>query len=164
HGVTMAAQTATGIPSFHECAGSTIDGLFHAEPHLLAGGLGDQDQPTYEQSIRGIIERAGAHTIAAIILEPVQGAGGVKIPPEGYLQAVRKIWDEYDILFIADEVICGFGRTGKMFGADHWNVVPDMMTIAKGITSGYSQLGGVMVNDEIHDTLINYDGVISHAF
>src|SRR5699024_390037 len=63
-----------------------------------------------------------------------------------------------------DEVICGFGRTGKMFGADHWNVVPDMMTIAKGITSGYSQLGGVMVNDEIHDTLINYDGVISHGF
>lgn len=164
HGVTMAAQTATGIPSFHEFAGSTIDGIFHAEPHLLACELGDQDQPNYEQSIRGIIEREGAHTIAAIILEPVQGAGGVNIPPEGYLQAVRKICDEYDILFIADEVICGFGRTGKMFGVDHWNVVPDMMTIAKGITSGYSQLGGVMVNDEIHDTLINYDGVISHGF
>src|SRR5699024_7388530 len=105
-----------------------------------------------------------AHTIAAIILEPVQGAGGVNIPPEEYLQAVRKICDEYDILFIADEVICGFGRTGKMFGVDHWNVVSAMMIIAKGITSGYSQLGGVMVNDEIHDTLINYDGVISHGF
>src|SRR5699024_6433686 len=104
------------------------------------------------------------HTIAAIILEPVQGAGGVNIPPEGYLQAGRKICDEYDILFIAAEVICGFGRTGKMVCADQWNVVADMLTIAKGITSGYSQLGGVMVNDEIHDTLINYDGVISHGF
>lgn len=94
----------------------------------------------------------------------MQGAGGVNIPPEGYLEAVRKICDEHNILFIADEVICGFGRTGKMFGVNNWNVVPDMMSIAKGITSGYSQLGGVMMNDEIRETIANFDAVIPHGF
>src|SRR5699024_2275770 len=93
HGVTMAAQTATGIPSFHEFAGSTIDGIFHAEHHLLACELLYQDHPNYEQSIRGIIEHEGAHTNAAIMREPVQGEGVVNIPTEGYLQAIRKIRD-----------------------------------------------------------------------
>lgn len=164
HGVTMAAQTATGIPTFNEFAGSNIDGVFHAEAHLLNCELGDQDDPNYTNSIRGIIEREGADTIAGIILEPVQGAGGVNMPPEGYLQAVRDICDEFNILFLADEVICGFGRTGKMFGVDNWQVTPDMMSIAKGLTSGYAQLGGVMMNEEIRQTFANYDGVLSHGF
>lgn len=160
----MAAQTATGIPTFNEFAGSNIDGVFHAEAHLLNCELGDQDDPNYANSIRGIIEREGADTIAGIILEPVQGAGGVNMPPEGYLQAVRDICDEFNILFLADEVICGFGRTGKMFGVDNWQVTPDMMSIAKGLTSGYAQLGGVMMNEEIRQTFANYDGVLSHGF
>src|SRR5690606_10271067 len=103
-------------------------------------------------------------TIAAIILEPVQGSGGVHIPPEGYLQAVRKLCDEFEILLIADEVICGFGRTGKMFAVNHWDIEPDLMSIAKGISSGYSQLGGVMISDEVRDVIVNYDGVLSHGF
>lgn len=164
HGVTMAAQTATGIPAFHEFAGSKIDDVYHATAHLLNCELGDKNDPNYEQSIRGIIEREGADTIAGIIVEPIQGAGGVNIPPQGYLQAIRDICDEYDILFHADEVICGFGRTGKMFGVDNWDVVPDMMSIAKGVSSGYAQLGGVIVNDDIKKTLDEYDAVLAHGF
>ncbi|MEI3611343.1 aminotransferase family protein [Pseudogracilibacillus sp. SO30301A] len=164
HGVTLAAQTATGIPAFHEFAGSFIDGVFHALPHQLECELGDKEHPNYAESIRGIIEREGDDTIAGIILEPVQGAGGVNIPPEGYMQAVRKICDEYDILMMADEVICGFARTGKMFGVENWDIVPDMMSIAKGITSGYAQLGGVMVNDEIKATIDGYEAVMAHGF
>lgn len=164
HGVTVAAQTATGLPTFNQFAGSNIDGIVRATAHLLDSELGDKNAPNYENSIRATIEREGADTIAGIIIEPVQGAGGVNIPPEGYLEAVRKICDEFDILFMADEVICGFGRTGKMFGVDNWNVVPDMMSIAKGLTSGYSQLGGVLMNDEIKETLASFDAVIPHGF
>lgn len=164
HGVTVAAQTATGLAAFHNFAGSNIDGVVRATAHLLNSELGDKNDPHYEDSILGTIEREGADTIAGIMIEPIQGAGGVNIPPAGYLEVVRKICDEHDILFMADEVICGFGRTGKMFGVDNWNVVPDMMSIAKGLTSGYSQLGGVMMNDEIKETISNFDAVIPHGF
>ncbi len=164
HGVTLASQTATAIPAFHEFAGSFIEDIHHALPHELECELGDKDHPNYTESIRGIIEREGSDTIAGILLEPVQGAGGVNIPPKGYMQAVRDICDEYDILMMADEVITGFGRTGEMFGVNNWDVVPDTMSIAKGLTSGYSQLGGVMVNDEIKNTLDNYDAVMAHGF
>lgn len=164
HGVTIAAQTATYVPAFHQFSGSKVPGVFHAKPHLTNCELGDKSDPNYEGCIRAIVEKEGADTIAAVILEPVQGSGGVYIPPEGYLEAVRKLCDEYNILLIADEVICGFGRTGKMFGVENWNVVPDLMTIAKGITSGYSQLGGVLIKQSIRDTLVEYDDVLAHGF
>ncbi|WP_342744923.1 aspartate aminotransferase family protein [Fredinandcohnia onubensis] len=164
HGVTVAAQTATFIPHFHNFSGSNIEEVYHAKPYLTNCELGDKSDPNFKGSIRDIVEREGADTIAAIIIEPVQGSGGVNIPPEGYMQAVRKLCDEFGILFIADEVICGFGRTGKMFGVENWNVVPDLMSIAKGITSGYSQLGGVLLNDKIRNTISQYDGVLAHGF
>lgn len=164
HGVTIAAQTATYVPAFHQFSGSKVPGVLHAKPHLTNCELGDKSDPNYEGCIRDIVEKEGADTIAAVILEPVQGSGGVYIPPEGYLQAVRKLCDEYNILFIADEVICGFGRTGKMFGVENWDVVPDLMTIAKGITSGYSQLGGVLIKQSIRDTLVEYEDVLAHGF
>ncbi|MDQ0337806.1 putrescine aminotransferase [Caldalkalibacillus uzonensis] len=164
HGVTIAAQTATNVPAFHEFSGSQISGVFHAKPHLTHCELGERSDPNYEGCIRYIVEKEGADTIAAVILEPVQGSGGVYIPPEGYLQAVCKLCDEYNILFIADEVICGFGRTGTMFGVEHWGVVPDLMTFAKGVTSGYAQLGGVLIKQSIRDTLVEYDDVLAHGF
>lgn len=164
HGVTQAAQSATGIPTTHEFAGASVEGFYHATPHLTNCELGDKTDPNYEQSIRYLIEKEGADTIAAVIIEPVQGAGGVNLPPEGYLQAVRQLCDEFDILFIADEVICGFGRTGKMFGVENWDVVPDLMCIAKGITSGYSQLGGVMLSDKVREAIIKHDGIMAHGF
>lgn len=164
HGVTIAAQTATAIPLFHQFSNSGISDVFHAKPHLTNCELGDRSHPDYEGSIRDIVEKEGADTIAAVIVEPVQGSGGVHMPPDGYLEAVRKLCNEFGVLFIADEVICGFGRTGKMFGVDNWEVVPDLMCVAKGISSGYSQLGGVLIKQEIRDTLVQYDQVLAHGF
>lgn len=164
HGVTIGAGTATHLMGFHKFADLQVTNMFHAKAHLTNCELGDRSDPDYANSIRGIVEREGAETIAAVILEPVQGSGGVHIPPDGYLQAVRKLCDEYDILLIADEVICGFGRTGQMFGVDHWAIVPDLMCIAKGITSGYAQLGGVLLSNKIRETILQFDQVMAHGF
>ncbi|PTX53703.1 adenosylmethionine-8-amino-7-oxononanoate aminotransferase [Melghirimyces profundicolus] len=164
HGVTIAAGTATTLTGFHKFAGTHIGDVYHAKPHLTRCELGDKDDPDYKGCIRDIVEKEGPETVAAVILEPVQGSGGVYIPPEGYLKAVRQLCDEYHILFIADEVICGFGRTGRMFGVDHWGVIPDIMCVAKGITSGYVPLGGVLLNQAIHQTLVQYDQVLAHGF
>lgn len=138
--------------------------IVNAKAHVTECELGDKNHPEYEGSIRSIIEKEGKDKIAAVIVEPIQGAGGVHIPPDEYLQAIRKLCDENDIHLIADEVICGFGRTGKMFGVDHWNIVPDFMSIAKGITSGYAQLGGVVMREKIRDAISQFDGMLAHGF
>ncbi|MEH7378727.1 MULTISPECIES: aminotransferase family protein [Bacillaceae] len=164
HGVTIGAQTLTGIEPFTVFSGSKQYDVVHAAPHLTNCELGDKTDPNYENSIRAAIEREGAETIAAVIIEPVQGAGGVHVSPTGYLQAVRKLCDENEVLFIADEVICAFGRTGTMFGVENWDVVPDFMSVAKGITSGYAQLGGVLIRDHIKEEISQYPGALAHGF
>src|SRR5699024_705733 len=131
HGVAMGATSATGIPEFWEFAGLSPE-FYHIET-------------TSSDELKNIIEEEGPETIAAFMAEPILGAGGVIVPPENYFKEVRDICDQYNILFIADEVITGFGRTGKMFGMEHWKVIPDMMTIAKGVSSGYVPLGGVVL-------------------
>ncbi len=152
HGVAMGATSATGLAAFWDLASSLAPGFLHV----------DNFSP---EALRATIEREGPETIAAFIAEPVQGAGGVHIPPDDYFPKVREICDEYGILFIADEVITGFGRTGKMFACEHWGVVPDMMLIAKGITSGYIPLGGVMMTERIHREFIELStGVLLHGF
>src|SRR5699024_3954726 len=161
HGVTVASQTATGIPAFHEFANFNVEGIHRAESHLTACEQGDTSHPDFEKSIRGIIEKEGADSIAGVILEPVQGAGGVNLPPEGYIKAVRDLCDEYNILMIADEVICGFGRTVEMFGVNHWGVVPDIMSVAKDISSVYPQLCVASVNEEIKHTIQVYDALLA---
>lgn len=112
------------------------------------------------------IEELGAHKVAAVIMEPVLGTGGVIVPPAGYFSAVRDVCDRYDVLMIADEVITGFGRTGAWFGSDHDGVVPDLLTFAKGVTSGYLPLGGVMVRRHIRDAMRNAPGdpPLMHVF
>lgn len=164
HGVTVAAQRATGIDAYREFSGSGDPNIMNAVAHAVECEQGDTTHSDYGNSIRGIIEREGKEKIAAVILEPIQGAGGVHVPPAGYLQAVRQLCDENDIHLIADEVICGFGRTGKMFGVNHWDVVPDLMSVAKGITSGYAQLGGVIMREEVRDTIGEFDGMLAHGF
>ncbi|MBU5211637.1 aspartate aminotransferase family protein [Heyndrickxia sp. FSL W8-0496] len=164
HGVTVAAQRATGIDVYRDFSGSMDPDILNAKAHVTECELGDKSHPEYEGSIRSIIEKEGKDKIAAVIVEPIQGAGGVHIPPDEYLQAIRKLCDENDIHLIADEVICGFGRTGKMFGVDHWNIVPDFMSIAKGITSGYAQLGGVVMREKIRDAITQFDGMLAHGF
>ncbi|KMY55608.1 aminotransferase [Bacillus sp. FJAT-27231] len=165
HGVTMGATSATGVPEFKEMITAIAPDFLHALPFQTECELGDKSAPGYDRSIRGMIETEGPETIAAVILEPVQGVGGVRIPPEGYLKAIRALCDEYGIFMITDEVICGFGRTGKMFGVEHWDVVPDLMSVAKGITSGYVQLGAVMMSEKLRDELAELsESVFFHGF
>ncbi len=105
----------------------------------------------YLNHLEEIIQYEGPETIAAVLVESVTGTNGVIVPPDGYLQGVRELCDRYKILFIADEVMSGFGRTGKWFAVDYWGVVPDIMTMAKGLTSAYAPLGAVAMRDEIAD-------------
>lgn len=105
----------------------------------------------YLNHLEEIIQLEGPETIAAIMLEPVTGTNGIIIPPEGYLQGVRDLCDHYHILLIADEVMSGFGRTGEWFAVEHWMVVPDLMTMAKGLSSGYAPLGAVAMRENIAD-------------
>lgn len=159
HGVAAASTSATGIPEFWDMAGHMMTDFTHAKSPYEIG----TEQAI--NSLRQVIEENGAETIAAFLVEPIQGAGGVLVPPTDYFKEVRKVCDEYDILFIADEVITGFGRTGKMFGMENWGVIPDMMTIAKGITSGYIPLGGVVISDAIHNVLKEKSkGTLFHGF
>ncbi|WP_173918641.1 aspartate aminotransferase family protein [Halobacillus sp. Marseille-Q1614] len=159
HGVAAASTSATGIQEFWDMAGHIMNDFVHAETSY------QRTTKEAAASLRQKIEEEGPETIAAFIAEPVQGAGGVLMPSEGYFREVRKLCDEYGILFIADEVITGFGRTGEMFGLDNWGVIPDVMTFAKGVTSGYMPLGGVVISDKIHEVLIAHSkGTLFHGF
>jgi taurine--2-oxoglutarate transaminase len=112
-----------------------------------------------------LIAHEGPATIAAIILESVPGTAGIMVPPPGYMAGVREICDRHGIVFIADEVMAGFGRTGKWFGIDNFDVVPDLLTFAKGVTSGYVPLGGVAINDAIYNTFADraYPGGLTYS-
>lgn len=140
HGVAMGATSATQIENFRKFTTTLPPGFIYT----------DNTSPA---ALRDLIEQEGAETIAAFISEPVQGTGGVVVAPEKYFQEVRQICDEYNILLIADEVITGFGRTGTYFGMEHYQTIADVMTIAKGITSGYIPLGGVVLSEKIHQEL-----------
>jgi len=107
------------------------------------------------RALEEAILKEGPETVAAFIAEPVQGAGGVIIPPDDYFPRVREICDQYEVLFIADEVITGFGRTGRWFGLHHWGVQPDIMSFAKGVTSGYLPLGGIQISDAIREVILS---------
>jgi len=117
------------------------------------------------QDIENAIIKEGAENVAAVILEPISGSSiGAIVPKDGYMQAVREICTKHDVLFIADEVMTGVGRTGKNFAVDHWNVVPDMICMAKGLSGGYAPLGAVAVQDFIHETFKNGSGKFAHGF
>lgn len=168
HGIAMGALAATGIPTYHEGFGPQVPGFIHlTPPYAYRHGIDMSDDEfiaALVQELEETIEREGADTIAAMIGEPVQGAGGVVVPPDGYWQAIAPVLKKHNILLIFDEVICGFGRTGKMFGMLQYGVTPDIVSFAKGITSGYIPLGGVGVSDAIWDTLSTPDRMFMHGF
>lgn len=139
HGVAMGATSATGIPEFHKFTTSIAPDFYYVDSSV--------------EALQEMIDTEGADSIAAFISEPVQGSGGVNIPSEGYFEQVKKICEENDILFISDEVICGFGRTGTKFGMEQFGIVPDIITMAKGITSGYAPLGGMVISEKLHQEL-----------
>ena len=168
HGSTMAGASLGGMKPMHAQGGLPIPGIVHIEqPYWYENG-GDMSPAEYGLRAAGRladkIEELGAQNVAAFIGEPLQGAGGVIIPPATYWPEVERICRHYGILLIADEVICGFGRTGRWFGCEHFSFAPDFMTLAKAITSGYQPLGAVMVADRVADVLIEKGGDFNHGY
>src|SRR3954453_11008493 len=154
HGVTMAAMSATSLPNYQKMFGPMIPEFLQVAPPYPYRWPGNGDAGIgAADAVEEAINEHGADTIAAIICEPVMGAGGVIVPPPTYFPRLREICDRHGILLIADEVITGFGRTGKWFALGHWGIEPDLMSFAKGITSGYLPLGGVMISKQIHQAM-----------
>jgi len=158
HGATAGAMALTGDPRRWPWEPALMPGVVHfLDPyryrstfHRVNPDISEADfTQDYLNHLEEIINLEGPESIAAILLETVTGTNGVIIPPEGYLPGVRALCDKYGTLLICDEVMSGFGRTGEWFAVDHWNVVPDMITMAKGLTSGYAPLGAVAMTDEI---------------
>lgn len=167
HGSTVAGASLGGMSGMHEQGDLPIPGIVHIPQPYWFGEGGDKTPEEFgiwaaEQLEKKILE-LGVDNVAAFIAEPIQGAGGVIIPPESYWPKIKEILARYDILFVADEVICGFGRTGQWFGSDYYGLKPDLMTIAKGLTSGYIPMGGVIVRDEVVKVL-NEGGDFNHGF
>ncbi len=158
HGATYGAIAATGDPRRLAWEPLTMPGVVHfLDPYRYRSTFHrtqpdlpeDEFTQDYLNHLEEVIQYEGPHTIAAILIETVTGTNGVIIPPQGYLQGVRALCDRYGILLICDEVMSGFGRTGAWFAVDHYGVVPDLMTMAKGLTSGYAPLGAVAMKPEI---------------
>jgi len=165
HGVGLATTSLTGLPSCTEPFDLPLPGFVHVPgPHSYGSGKSHEDYAAWcLAETEKAIEREGAHTIAAFFAEPVQGAGGVVVPPPGHLQALRALCRRHEILFVADEVITGFGRLGAWFGSVLWDLEPDLLTTAKGITSGYLPLGATLVSNEIASAL-ETGGTLAHGF
>jgi putrescine aminotransferase len=168
HGSTVGAASLSGMPWMHAQAGLPIPNILHIEQPYWFGLGGDLDPAEFGRRIARqlatTIEEVGVDKVAAFIAEPVQGAGGAVIPPATYWPEIQKICDQYGILLIADEVITGMGRLGHWFGSEHYGIRPDLMTFAKGVTSGYQPLGGVMVGDRVGNVLVDKGGEFYHGF
>ncbi len=167
HGVTLAAMSATGIASYWPMFEPRVPGFSHIPspyPYRYEAPDGTSQGIAAANELEQAILREGPNTVAMFLAEPVQGAGGVIVPQDDYFPRIREICDQYDVLLVSDEVITGFGRTGKWFGLEHWGIEPDIMQFAKAITSGYFPLGGIGVNDEIANVLDTGDMVWMHAY
>jgi len=157
HGSTMGGASLSGMSAMHEQGGLPIPDIVHIDqPHWYAEG-GDMTPEAFgiarARQLEEMIAHLGEHRVAAFIAEPVQGAGGVIIPPDSYWPEIQRICDAHEILLIADEVICGFGRTGEWFGSVQYGIRPDIMTIAKGLSSGYLPIGGSILSDGVAEVI-----------
>ncbi|MDT8388463.1 MAG: aspartate aminotransferase family protein [Thiogranum sp.] len=168
HGSTVAGASLGGMQPMHGQGDLPVPGIVHIEqPYWYADGgelSPDEFGVRVARRLEEKINQLGVDQVAAFIAEPIQGAGGVIIPPDSYWPEIRRICSEYDILLVIDEVICGFGRTGEWFGSDYYGLQPDLMPIAKGLSSGYLPIGGVMVSDRVAETLIEEGGEFFHGF
>ena len=164
HGVTGIAASMGGLPSNHDDFDLPISLRFlHVEcPHHYGRALPGESESAFASRLANQLEQTileeGPETVAAFIAEPVMGAGGVIVPPAGYFEAVQSVLRKYDVLMIADEVICGFGRTGSMFGSTTFGICPDILTCAKGLSSGYLPISAVMVNDKLYRAIAANSG------
>ncbi len=172
HGLTYAAGSMTGIASYHRAFDLPVDGVFHVScPHYFRfGKRGESEEQFVDRlvgEIKDLIRREGADTIAAFIAEPIMATGGVFLPPVGYFEKVQAVLNENDILFIADEVITGFGRTGAWFATGLYNLKPDIVTLAKGITSAYFPVSASVISEKIWSVLVDASaefGSVMHGF
>ncbi|MBL29278.1 MAG: hypothetical protein CMM50_17240 [Rhodospirillaceae bacterium] len=172
HGVTVAAASMTGLPHVHAAFDLPLPGFLHTSaPHHYweaPAGMSEREFAAQLASDLDVLIRSeGPETVAAFIAEPVMGAGGVVVPPEGYYPLVQEVLRKHDVLFIADEVICGFGRLGTWFGCDYFGIEPDLMTIAKGLTSGYLPMSASVISEPIWDVVRDGSkelGVFGHGY
>lgn len=172
HGVTVASASLTGLPYNHMSFDLPLPGILHTGcPHY--GGFAQDGESEAQfvarlaQELDDMIQAEGPDTIAAFIGEPVMGAGGVIVPPAGYWEAIQAVLKKYDILLIADEVICGFGRTGKMFGCETMGIEPDVMVLSKQLSSSYMPISAVLVNDRVYQPVADESdriGVLGHGY
>ncbi|MBV8576960.1 MAG: aspartate aminotransferase family protein [Acetobacteraceae bacterium] len=154
HGVTMAAMSATGMESYRKMFGPLVPGFVQAPAPYAYRWTGNEEPGIgAADAVEKLLLAEGPDTVAAVIAEPVMGAGGVIPPPPSYFPRLREICDRHDVLLIADEVITGFGRTGRWFALGHWGVEPDLVSFAKGVTSGYLPFGGVIASKRVHDAI-----------
>ena len=168
HGSTMAGASLGGMAGMHAQGGLPIPGITHiGQPHWFASNRA-LSREAFGLQAAGWLEKRilelGPENVGAFIGEPVQGAGGVIVPPETYWPEIQRICDKYGILLVSDEVICGFGRTGYWFGCERFGFKPDLITFAKGVTSGYIPLGGVLVGDRVAKVLIEQGGEFNHGY
>ena len=167
HGSTVAGASLGGMTYMHEQGDLPIPGITHIPQPYWFGEGGDMSPEEFgiwaANQLEEKILELGVDNVGAFIAEPIQGAGGVIVPPATYWPRIKEILAKYDILFVADEVICGFGRTGEWFGSDFYDLKPDMMTIAKGLTSGYIPMGGLIVRDEVV-AVLHEGGDFNHGF
>jgi adenosylmethionine-8-amino-7-oxononanoate aminotransferase len=173
HGTTQGALSITGLPllkqQFEPLVPSTFrvpnTNYYRADQHPgFGGGSLEEFGRWAADQVAVAIEDEGPDTVAAVFLEPVQNAGGCFPPPPSYWQRVREICDEYDVLLVSDEVICAFGRLGHMFGAERFDYQPDMITCAKGLTSGYSPLGAMIASDKLMEPFLHGTGMFAHGY
>ena len=168
HGVTLAAASLSGLPNMHPQFDLPLPGFVHVPaPYWFAHG-GELTPEEYGRHAADALERKilelGPETVGAFVGEPVQGAGGVIIPPAGYWAAIQRICRKYDVLLIADEVVCGFGRTGRWFGSERFGIEPDIMTVAKGLSSGYVPIAAVLLGQRVGDALATANEEWAHGF
>lgn len=172
HGVTIATASLTGLPGNHIDFDLPIDRILHtACPHHYrfaeAGESEDAFSQRLAQELEDLILREGPETVAAFFAEPLMGAGGVIVPPQGYFEAIQPVLERHDVMLIADEVICGFGRTGELFGSTTFGLRPDSISMAKALTSAYAPLGALTVSDTVYDALVEQSrkiGTFGHGF
>lgn len=168
HGSTIGGVSLGGMKPMHAQGGPFVPGISHIEqPYWFGSDRTLSPEEFGLQAARRLEEKIleiGPENVAAFVGEPVQGAGGVVIPPSTYWPEIQRICREYGVLLVTDEVICGFGRLGEWFGADYFGVQPDLMAFAKGVTSGYFPLGGVMVSDRVAEVLIEEGGEFFHGY
>jgi L-2,4-diaminobutyrate transaminase len=172
HGTTVASASLTGLPAFHRAFDLPIANVVHTKPAYhyrdAARGQSEEDYATaLAAELEALIQREGPDTVAAFIAEPVMGAGGVLVPPRTYFEKIQAVLRKHDVLMIADEVICGFGRLGRVFGSELYGIRPDLMTAAKGLTSAYFPLSAVFVSEAVWTVLRDASpqmGAFAHGF